>query len=318
MNDLLKLATYINRFKARFGNPTDDGTKPAAPEGHGDSWFDSLTNILSLPDSAGTSWVDYDLDNIGTGAVTTVFGRTGAVVATTSDYDASQVDNDSSVVGATVKDALDTVADSIALNKTDATVAPATSNDNTEGYSVSSIWVNVTANTAYVCVDATTASAVWDEIGAGGGGGGSGDTTRCRITGVSPSSFLNIVTYTALEFNTDDYDPEDLHDTVTDKQDIVVDVAGTYRLDWQVRGDAGATGNENTLFLQAFINDVADISTEQYTTFYSKNGTNDQIYSGQMWLGSLSINDTVEIRGHVYSTQYVAMHEVILALVQIS
>ena len=38
-----------------------------------------------------------------------VFTRTGDVVAEVSDYDASQVDNDSGVSGATVKDALDTL-----------------------------------------------------------------------------------------------------------------------------------------------------------------------------------------------------------------
>ncbi|MEX0853646.1 MAG: DUF2793 domain-containing protein [Bauldia sp.] len=43
----------------------------------------------------------------GGGAVASVFGRTGAVVAATGDYDAGQVDNDSGVSGATVKDALD-------------------------------------------------------------------------------------------------------------------------------------------------------------------------------------------------------------------
>ena len=45
----------------------------------------------------------------GAGAVASVFGRTGAIVAVASDYDASQVDNDSGVTGATVKDALDTL-----------------------------------------------------------------------------------------------------------------------------------------------------------------------------------------------------------------
>jgi hypothetical protein len=53
------------------------------------------------------------LEGIEAGAqvndVTSVFGRTGAVVATASDYDASQVDNDSGVSGTFVKDALDTL-----------------------------------------------------------------------------------------------------------------------------------------------------------------------------------------------------------------
>jgi hypothetical protein len=53
------------------------------------------------------------LDGIEAGAevndVDTVFGRVGAVVAATSDYDASQVDNDSGVAGAFVSDALNTL-----------------------------------------------------------------------------------------------------------------------------------------------------------------------------------------------------------------
>lgn len=45
----------------------------------------------------------------GAGAVTSVHGRAGTVIAAASDYDASQVDNDSTVVGTTVKDALETL-----------------------------------------------------------------------------------------------------------------------------------------------------------------------------------------------------------------
>ena len=50
----------------------------------------------------------------GGGAVVSVFGRTGAVAAAASDYDASQIDNDSGVSGSTVKDALDALATGIA------------------------------------------------------------------------------------------------------------------------------------------------------------------------------------------------------------
>ena len=46
------------------------------------------------------------------GAVASVFGRTEAVVAAASDYDASQVDNDSTVVGSFVADALNTLSSS--------------------------------------------------------------------------------------------------------------------------------------------------------------------------------------------------------------
>lgn len=46
----------------------------------------------------------------GGGAVSSVFGRTGAVVAQTGDYDSDQIDNVSSVAGASVSDALETLA----------------------------------------------------------------------------------------------------------------------------------------------------------------------------------------------------------------
>jgi hypothetical protein len=46
----------------------------------------------------------------GGGAVASVFGRTGAVAAASGDYDASQIDNDSGVSGATVKDALNALS----------------------------------------------------------------------------------------------------------------------------------------------------------------------------------------------------------------
>lgn len=46
----------------------------------------------------------------GAGAVSSVFGRVGAVVAASGDYDSDQVDNVSSVLGATVSDALETLA----------------------------------------------------------------------------------------------------------------------------------------------------------------------------------------------------------------
>jgi len=66
----------------------------------------------------------------------------------------------------------DFVGTNVKKNKYDGTVAPTTSNDSTQGYSVASIWVDVVANTAYICVDASVGAALWDEAGGGGGGGG--------------------------------------------------------------------------------------------------------------------------------------------------
>lgn len=48
---------------------------------------------------------------------------------------------------------------------------PGVSNDNTEGYTPGSAWVNTASDLAFVCVDTTTGAAVWVETTAGAGGG---------------------------------------------------------------------------------------------------------------------------------------------------
>lgn len=50
-------------------------------------------------------------------------------------------------------------------NKTDATTAPTTTDDNTQGYAPGSIWVDVTNDLFYACVDASTSAAVWTSFG---------------------------------------------------------------------------------------------------------------------------------------------------------
>lgn len=67
-----------------------------------------------------------------------------------------------------------TVLNSQALNKFDATADPTVNEDSGDGYGVGSLWVNVTDDKAFVCLDATATAAVWQELGAGGGGGGGG------------------------------------------------------------------------------------------------------------------------------------------------
>ncbi len=62
---LMNEALYNDRFKARFGNDQEFGTKPTTPEGPGDVWFEHSTGVLSLSNEAGNAWVDYDLSAIG-------------------------------------------------------------------------------------------------------------------------------------------------------------------------------------------------------------------------------------------------------------
>lgn len=58
------------------------------------------------------------------------------------------------------------------LFKLDATTAPTTANDDTQGYVAGSIWVDRTNDKVYICTDNATGAAVWVQI-AGAGSGGS-------------------------------------------------------------------------------------------------------------------------------------------------
>jgi hypothetical protein len=54
------------------------------------------------------------------------------------------------------------------VNNFSATTNPAVTDDADDGYSVGSIWVNVTLDIAYICTDATAGAAVWAPINEGG------------------------------------------------------------------------------------------------------------------------------------------------------
>lgn len=77
----------------------------------------------------------------GGGAVVSVFGRTGAVAAAGGDYDASQVDNDSGVSGASVKDALDALASAKQAADADLTAVAALSGTGIAVRSATDTWV---------------------------------------------------------------------------------------------------------------------------------------------------------------------------------
>jgi hypothetical protein len=49
-----------------------------------------------------------------------------------------------------------------------ATTSPVVTDDESEGYSVGSVWIDVSGDAAYTCVDATDGAAVWKAQGAAG------------------------------------------------------------------------------------------------------------------------------------------------------
>lgn len=208
----------------------------------GSRWIDTTADkeYVCL-DATSTAAVWKDTTQQDTSPVDSVFGRTGDVTAAASDYDASQVDNDSTVTGTYVSDALNTLknaapnthaashtdgSDDIqdatsgqkglatatqitkldgieaSADVTDATnvaaagaimdsdisqaegfmrktgsgtyeaiksnlnasVAPTANEDSGDGYAVGSLWLDTTADKAYICLDATVSAAVWRDI----------------------------------------------------------------------------------------------------------------------------------------------------------
>jgi len=56
------------------------------------------------------------------------------------------------------------------LDNFEATTNPTVNDDDTQGYSVGSQWVNVTTDEAFICVDDSIGAAKWPEIGGAGSG----------------------------------------------------------------------------------------------------------------------------------------------------
>ena len=159
----------------------------------------TIADSGTLPDNASNVGVNFAYTSGGAGAsVTSVFGRTGAVVPAASDYDASQIDNDSGVTGALVSDALDTLDTA----STPSVIAAGTDNNQTgTTYTLvltdadnTTVWMNnAAANTLTVPTNASVAFPVGTKINVMMEGAGvtsiTGDT-GVTVNGVSAGSVV--------------------------------------------------------------------------------------------------------------------------------
>lgn len=64
----------------------------------------------------------------------------------------------------------------VAVNKWNATTAPAVTDDSGDGYAIGSRWIDTTNDKEYVCTDASVGAAVWKETTAAGGAAAVGST----------------------------------------------------------------------------------------------------------------------------------------------
>jgi len=106
------------------------------------------------------------------GALATSATQPGDNISTlTNDMLASQAEAEAGVettktmTALRVAQAITEFETTLINDKLDATTAPIATNDDSEGYSVRSVWCDVTNDAVYVCIDATTNVAVWLNVG---------------------------------------------------------------------------------------------------------------------------------------------------------
>lgn len=159
-------------------------------------------------------------------------------------------------------------------SKLDATVAPGVTDDSAAGYAVGSIWIDVTADKAYFCLDASVGAAVWAGVTEAGGHAAvtlsgapdyitlSGqDIARAlidlttHVTGLLPSA--NIAADIARDSELHDQLHADAHADAGDDELAVQDLASDAATDGQVaKADgAGAVAFEDDIITIPFILD---------------------------------------------------------------
>lgn len=118
-------------------------------------------------------------------------------------------------------------------NNLSGTAAPTATDDLGEGYSAGSFWFDTTNDIAYLCLDATAGAAIWKRINTGGDGARVYNDADLTISTSSS---------TELTFNSERYDDNDYHSTVSNTGRLVAPEAGRYSAGVNVAWASNSTG----------------------------------------------------------------------------
>lgn len=220
---------FLKRFFARLRI----GTRPSTPEGTGDAHWNPATTTLSLANTAGTGWVEYDLSDIGASAVSG--GGTGFAAYTLGDILIGNAATTLSKLG------VSGVPNGYVLTRNNAQPL---------GVSWASSAVGVagggTGHTTYTEGDLLVgnASNALDKLGVGSngdvltvdagvptwapaGGGGGGYTIGCKLN--LASGFVFNGSATEVDWDTEVYDTDTMFD-LADPERITINTSGKYAI----------------------------------------------------------------------------------------
>ena len=122
-----------------------------------------------------------------------------------------------------------------------ASVAPAASNDASQGYAIGSRWIDTTGNSEYVCVNDATGSAIWIETTSTGGGGTVQSASNIGTAGVGVFKQLNGTDLEFKKINAGSSNITITDDTGNDELDI--DLASDVTLTSLTATSTGSFGN---------------------------------------------------------------------------
>lgn len=160
------------------------------------------------------------------------------------------------------------LGDTPVKNTYGASAAPTAGDDTGDGYSPGSVWVDTTNDKAYMCLDATAASAVWTEITAGAGGGGGGAWELIERKAIA--SAVQNADFTGLDGDTD----ENYMLTGMIRSGAAADCTYSFNIPGAgptasgFKSTAGTiTGNTDAFFLSLNV-PTTDKSTGEFTVYY--------------------------------------------------
>jgi len=133
------------------GNSGDLDIETGGVSGTGNSGGLSLKTGSVNSGTRGSVDVDTSNHNIKLGDNA---GTNKVSIKDSDDAEVASIDSDGDIRGLNVKKA-----------NLSASSDPTTSNDSTQGYTVGSIWINTSTDSAFICMDATASNAVWKAIG---------------------------------------------------------------------------------------------------------------------------------------------------------